>query len=120
MKVVIFGSRTIEDIEHVRQAVSESGIKPKITEIVSGLAAGADTLALEYARENGFAVKEFPAHWKELGRKAGSLRNIEMSKYADFGVAVWDGRSRGTAHMISLMEGRCHVFVVPPPAEGNK
>jgi len=33
-----------------------------------------------------------------------------MAAYADFGVAVWDGQSRGTAHMIGLMEGRVFVW----------
>ena len=35
--------------------------------------------------------------------------------YADFGVAIWDSESRGTAHMIRLMEGRVFVWSVAKP-----
>ena len=116
MKVVIFGSRTITDFALVELAVSESGIFSDITEIVSGLAKGVDNMAVEYARAHGFNCREFPADWKRFGCSAGYRRNEEMAAYADFGVAVWDGSSRGTHHMMKLMTGRCHVFFADPAA----
>ena len=109
MKVVIFGSRRIEDMEEVEKAMTDSGIFPQVTEIVSGCAKGVDASAILYAEKHNLPVKLFPANWDGHGRQAGFRRNAEMAAYADFGVAVWDGRSRGTAHMIGLMEGR--VFV---------
>jgi len=111
MKVVIFGSRNIDRLEEVEEAMEASGVLGRATEIVSGCALGVDTLALAYAEKHNLPVKLFPARRWELGRQAGPRRNIEMAAYADFGVAVWDGQSRGTAHMIGLMEGR--VFVWP-------
>lgn len=69
-------------------------------EIVSGCARGADTLAIQWARSRGFPVKRFPADWDKYGRGAGSLRNIEMAEYGTHLIAFWDGKSRGTAHMI--------------------
>lgn len=112
MKVVIFGSCIIDSMEEVEKAVAVSGVLPRTTEIVSGCAWGVDTLAIEYAGQHNLPVKLFPADWKKLGRKAGPLRNIEMAAYADYGVAVWDGRSRGTAHMLGLMKGRVFVWIV--------
>jgi hypothetical protein len=113
MRLVIFGSRGIKDLSLVEKAVEESGVLSQVDEIVSGLAKGVDTLALEFAKLHNLPVKLFPADWKKYGRFAGPKRNEEMAMYADYGVAVWDGQSRGTKHMIGLMEGRCHVFVAP-------
>jgi hypothetical protein len=112
MKVVIFGSQTIEDIQEIENALEHSSVKDSITEIVGGGARGVDTLAQLYAESHDIPFKLFPADWKLYGRKAGPLRNIEMSEYAEFGVAIWDGKSRGTAHMIRLMEGRVFVWQV--------
>ena len=117
MKVVIFGSRDITDYALVERAVEESGIYGRVTEIVSGLARGVDTLALEYALKHGFPVKKFPADWKKFGRSAGPRRNEQMAEYSDYGVAVWDGRSRGTRHMMELMKDRCHVLIKEPAEE---
>jgi hypothetical protein len=117
MKVVIFGSRTIEDMREVEKALEHSPVKNSITEIVSGGASGVDTLAQQYAEAQGIPFKLFPEQRELYGRKAGPLRNIEMSKYAEFGVAVWDGKSRGTAHMIGLMEGRVFVWQVSGDAD---
>jgi len=82
----------------------------QVTEIVSGGARGVDRLGERYARQRGLPCTVFPAQWGKYGKSAGPIRNAEMAKYADYGVAVWDGESRGTAHMLKLMEGR--VFVM--------
>jgi len=37
-----------------------------------------------------------------LGKAAGFIRNAEMAEYADALIAFWDGRSKGTKHMIDL------------------
>jgi hypothetical protein len=41
---------------------------------IVGKAKGADTLGEQYAKANGFAVKEFPADWNK-GKSAGYERN---------------------------------------------
>lgn len=71
-----------------------------ITEIVSGMAKGADNLGVAWARFIGLPCAEFPADWEEHGRAAGPIRNAEMAEYADALVAFWDGKSRGTKNMI--------------------
>jgi len=40
--------------------------------------------------------------WRENGRRAGYLRNVRMSECADALIALWDGWSPGTKHMIDI------------------
>lgn len=47
-------------------------------------------------------LKLYPADWKKYGSSAGYIRNDEMAKYADCLIAFWDGKSKGTKHMIDL------------------
>lgn len=113
MRVIIAGSRTIgvvlvndifvqsNNTHDVSVAVSRSGWD--ITEVVSGTAKGVDTLGEYWARELGIPVKEFPADWNQYGKRAGILRNGDMADYADALIAIWDGKSKGTLHMISDM-----------------
>ena len=75
-----------------------------ISEIVCGLAKGADSLGKKYAEENSIKVKDFPAEWKIYGRKAGILRNEKMGNYADIAIVFWDGKSIGSKHMIQYMK----------------
>ena len=78
--------------------------------IVSGAARGADRLGEQYAKVTGYEVSKFPADWDRLVKRAGYVRNAEMAKFAaadkNYGVLVafWDGKSRGTKHMIDLAE----------------
>lgn len=99
MKTIIAGGRNIHDYTLVLSALEESTFKP--TEIVSGMAPGVDTLAIQYARENNLPLIEFPADWVQYKRAAGPIRNRQMAEYGDALVAIWDGESRGTMNMIS-------------------
>lgn len=100
MKVIIAGSRSITDYISVERAINESGFAPEITEIVSGAAPGVDRLGEKWARARNIHVRIMHADWNGLGRAAGFARNDRMSMYADALVAIWDGESRGTMHMI--------------------
>lgn len=101
MKVIIAGSRGITDWDTVCYAIRDS--KFAITEVVSGMAKGVDTLAIEWGHSLFIDVKCFPADWRKYGNSAGIHRNIEMGNYADALIAIWDGESKGTKHMISYM-----------------
>ena len=110
MKTIIAGSRTISSIQIVEQAILESGFE--ITEVVSGKAKGVDTLGEVWAALHGVPVKGFPANWDEHGKAAGYIRNIAMAHHADALIAVWDGVSRGTGHMIEQAKKKgIKVFV---------
>lgn len=98
MKTIIAGGRTITDYQLVLSAIEDSGFT--ITQVVSGMAPGVDTLAVQYATEKQLPLAEFWADWNRLGRAAGPMRNRQMAEYADALIAVWDGESRGTKNMI--------------------
>ena len=98
MKVIIAGSRGIDSMPMLLEAIAESGFK--ITEVVSGGARGVDTLGELYALERGIPLRQFKAAWDILGKGAGYMRNAEMAAYGEALIALWDGQSKGTGHMI--------------------
>lgn len=106
MKVIIAGSRESFEISDVFVAMEESGFKDRVTEVVSGTARGVDRLGEAWANANYIPIKKFPADWNGHGKSAGYLRNAQMAEYADALVALWDGKSRGTKHMIDLANRR--------------
>jgi hypothetical protein len=98
MKTIIAGSRTIKDFGVVCNATLKSGFE--ITEVVCGMAEGVDKLGRKWAIDASIPVKEFPADWAKFGRAAGLIRNVEMAHYAEALILVWNGVSRGSAHML--------------------
>jgi hypothetical protein len=101
VKIIIAGSRTIHDYDAVVQAMEDCEWIP--TEIVSGGAFGVDALGEEWAQRHGVPVTRFNADWSKYKKAAGFLRNEEMADYSDALVAIWNGRSKGTQHMIDTM-----------------
>ncbi len=100
MKVIIAGSRSFNNYSLLRQ-ICDLELN-RDSEIVSGTANGADKLGEQYADEKGIRKKLFAADWTTHGKSAGYIRNEEMAKYADALIAFWDGKSKGTQHMIEL------------------
>lgn len=111
MKVIIAGSRTISDyftIDYaISQALQEWNISIRdIKEIVSGKGRGVDTIGEQWASQHSIPVVSFPAKWVAYGNAAGPIRNQQMAVYADALVAIWDGKSRGTADIIQRAKTR--------------
>jgi ABC-type enterochelin transport system substrate-binding protein len=102
MKIIIAGGRNFNDYNKLRESCDNILVNQKDVEIVSGTAAGADTLGERYAQEKGYEVKKFPAQWDLYGKSAGYKRNQQMAEYADGLIAFWDGKSKGTKHMIDI------------------
>lgn len=112
LRIIIAGSRNFNDYEFLKREVLnivKYDNRPKeYVKIISGCARGADTLGEQFAKEYGLEVKKFPADWDGLGKRAGYVRNAEMAKYSveDYNdgmlIAFWDGKSKGTKHMIDL------------------
>jgi len=101
-KVIIAGSREGFLSTDVFKATEQAAFD--ITEVVSGCARGVDMYGEDYAVYNKLPIKKFPAQWDKDGKAAGFIRNSEMAEYADALVAVWDGESKGTKHMIETMQ----------------
>ena len=70
--------------------------------IVSGGARGADALGERYAKENGFKIERYPAHWEKYGKSAGPKRNEQMAKVADCVICFWDKKRKGTKSMMGF------------------
>lgn len=104
MKIIIAGSRGINSIEEIYSAVQKS--KFNVSEVVSGGARGVDLLGEVYARKENKNIKRFPAEWDKFGKSAGYKRNTQMAEYSDGLIAIWDGKSSGTKHMIDEMRKR--------------
>ena len=105
--LIIAGGRSFANYSLLREKVDFmlSDISEEI-EIVSGLAAGADSLGCLYAHERNLPVKHFPANWNKFGKSAGFKRNLEMASYANAAICFWDGKSKGTQDMIRLAKER--------------
>lgn len=101
--VIIAGSRTLTDYAKVRSLILECDWVASIRVVISGTAPGVDRLGEQWAREYGKSIIRMPADWDTNGIAAGYIRNAAMAKAADGLIAIWDGRSRGTRHMIDLM-----------------
>lgn len=101
-KVIVAGGRDFADYDLLKSKLDNLLVNRNPVEIVSGTARGADKLGEFYAKRSQLAVALFPADWDLYGKSAGYRRNEEMAEYADALVAFWDGKSRGTKHMIDL------------------
>ena len=101
MKVIIAGGRDFNNSQMVEDTMNKLNFI--VTEVVCGDAAGADTEGNLWGQRHGVPVKHFPAQWDTFGKVAGIIRNHEMGDYADYLVAFWDGKSRGTKDMIDYM-----------------
>ena len=117
MITIIAGSRQGVTLDDVAQAVQAAPWQPSA--VISGMAPGADRLGERWAALNGVPVVGMPAKWKLPGgmtdRGAGHKRNVKMAERAEALIAIWDGQSPGTRHMIqtALAWGR-RVFVWKP------
>jgi len=104
MKIIIAGGRGFNDYERLCSYCDYLLQNKDDIEIVSGCARGADKLGERYAEERGYPIKRFPADWGTFGNSAGYRRNKEMADYADALIAFWDGKSKGTQHMINIAD----------------
>jgi hypothetical protein len=103
MNLIIAGSRGFNDYGHFKTIMYHYLQEhPEITTIISGMANGADKLGARYAKLIGLKLIEMPANWKDHGKSAGYKRNEEMAKIAQYCICFWDGKSKGTGHMIDL------------------
>lgn len=128
MNVIIAGSRDFEDYEKLSEFCDQVLEPYDDIVIFSGKAPGADRMGEKYAKEKGFELREFPAPWNDINGKpkeqiginkmgyfywkfAGFHRNLEMAQEGDMLIAFWDGKSKGTRHMINTAK-KCNVEVV--------
>ena len=131
IRLIVAGTRTFDDyvlmkgnLDLIILGLREDYPGASVV-IISGNAKGADQLGIRYAMERNLSFRRFPTQWHQYGKAAGPMRNAQMLAYAKEGipalVAFWDGKSRGTDHMIqTARRGRVFVRVIPYETAGVK
>ena len=110
MKLIIAGSRgwwpSDTDIDAACWYLGHSLLienPTRIHEVVCGMAPGVDMAGRRWAMNKGLTIKDMPADWERLGRRAGKIRNQAMAEYADEAIVFWDGDSSGSTNMHAWM-----------------
>lgn len=113
MKLLIAGSRsyanqTIRVVNLLDDLVLENPARlfwdvSDIEQVISGCASGVDHAAIVWAENHHIPVTKMPANWKQFGVTAGFKRNEEMAKLCDYAIIIWDKKSRGTNHMMDML-----------------
>ena len=120
-RVIVTGSRKFLDYDFMCQELDKLFNESRTfagheVKIISGMADGADTLAIRYADEHKLTKVLFPANWKRYSCIAGFLRNEDMLSLATHLVAFWDGISSGTHHIIEIAKEKgIPVWVLKHP-----
>ena len=98
-KIWVAGSRSIisySDVADVLKVfISEFDV------VRTGRARGVDDSAMRWCIMND--IKREPSinpDWKRFGKGAGLIRNVEGVTWADECIVIWDGKSRGSKHVI--------------------
>lgn len=110
LRIIIAGSRDITDYNQLiiclQKAISINFIPySESFEIVSGGARGVDMLARKYAIDSGYKLTEMKPEYKHNNDRYAPLkRNIDIAEYGDILLAIWDGKSTGTKHIIDYMK----------------
>lgn len=102
MRIAIVGSRGFKNFDFLEKTILDNYKTENITEIISGGAKGADTLAEQFAIKHSIPMSIFTPDWELYGKSAGYKRNIQIIDMSDEVIAFWDGISKGTKHSIDL------------------
>lgn len=121
MKILITGSRRLEDFDYVKSVIDtlDHLCQGQQVTLIHGAAKGADSLAAEAAEAYGWKIKPYYAEWKKYGKAAGPIRNSKMlsEENPDIVLAFWDGSTShsGTFDMMTRANANqsCVLFVYP-------
>jgi hypothetical protein len=130
MKVFISGSITIKKLPKHAIEKLESIIQHNF-DIIIGDAKGVDSLVQAFLLKKkyknvmiyyaGDKIRNNIGKWKtkqimrisnERGRQLYSLKDIEMAIDSDYGLMIWDGKSKGTLSNIQKMKEQKKKFLV--------
>ncbi|MEG4533043.1 hypothetical protein [Microcoleus sp. D2_18a_D3] len=122
--VMISGSRSIKDISAGLPSIDR--IMELKFSVIVGDAGGVDQLVQEYLRQSNYLnVTVYFALWGGNGKPrnttdyvtvgiAGSYvdRDIAMCSVCNYGLALWDGRSRGTRDNIDRTGKKTKIITI--------
>jgi hypothetical protein len=115
-RALVTGGRDYNDAATVNATLSQ--LAPSW--IAQGGAAGADALALAWARRTKTPFSTYPADWATYGKAAGPIRNRYMLDHFRPDVVVAFPGGRGTEHMVAYADfcGVPVIRAVPPVDSG--
>lgn len=118
MKVAVVGRRSFKDGMLFERTMKWFRVAEIATQIISGGADGADTLAAEWARQHGLPLREILPDYKKYSatpKFAPIARNMDIVHEADLVIAFWDGiKAKGTWNAIELaLEKNKQLIIVP-------
>ena len=102
-KIIVAGSRTGISQNDVSDILSNYSFQSDDI-IITGGAIGVDQYAEKWAEENNLTIETFYPDYKNNGKSAPLIRNCEMAEAGDILIAIHNGESRGTQHMINSMK----------------
>lgn len=105
MRVLICGGRDFNDMESLAKTMDDLHSRSPISVVISGKAAGADTLGERWAACNKIPVEAFPANWSLYGRSAGPIRNKQMLNEGKPDLVVAFPGGTGTKDMVTRARG---------------
>ena len=102
MSIAIVGSRDFKNFDFLEKTILENYKIENITELISGGAIGADTLAEQFAIKHSIPMSIFKLDWDVYGKSAGYKRTSLIIDNSDEIIAFWDGISKETKLSIDL------------------
>lgn len=126
MRILICGGRDFDDLDFVGWHLARLHRIFTIDTLISGMASGADTLGLFWAKEKNIPIDEYPANWKLYDKKAGSIRNQQMIDEGKpdivfatpGGVGTEDMVRRAKKHSIKVIQSKQIFFIKEDPVYG--
>lgn len=106
MKLLIAGSRSIDDFDLTEYVPSGT------TLIISGGAAGIDSVAEKYADSRKLSKLILRPRYDLYGKAAPIQRNEAMVNLADAVLIVWDGVSRGARYTAEYAQKKGKAITV--------
>src|SRR4051794_9685605 len=102
MRILVCGGRNYPRHQLSVATLDRRHASAPITEVITGGASGADTLAVEWAKARDMPFQIFFAAWHEHGRGAGPLRKRQMLEEGRPDLVIAFPGAHGTAGMVKL------------------
>lgn len=102
MKILVCGGRDYDDYDRLEDELNLLWRVHGDFTVISGMARGADSLAVRYAEDYDCPLEKFPADWDTHGRSAGYIRNQQMLDEGKPDLVVAFPGGRGTENMIKI------------------
>lgn len=99
MRVLVCGGRNYHNYTFVKSVLDDLPKEGLV--IIQGGARGADSLALDWSKENNVSYETFPADWVAYGKSAGFIRNKEMLTHGKPDLVIAFPGGKGTENMIA-------------------